>query len=269
MLPCLLTDSVTLDLDRAVHYTLLWGLEGVDLRTVGGPSSRVPFVNEARLGRRLMEADLPLAAVDPGMFEGDVADRSDWLNELASFDETLSFCRRLGCTRILVSAFREGGDPDSVAGVLRRAGHRAREAGIQICVMNQTGTVARNGEDLARIVDAAGGSSVVAAWDPAEAAAAGEDPKAGVEALKGRIGLVRCCNGVETGNGWEARSIDTGSIDWLDQIRRLARARFSGPISLVVVGEQRARRGLHEATALIGWIRAAQREAGATSPGNM
>ena len=53
MTPIWLTDTVTGDLDRALHYTSLWGLEGVELRTVGGPEDRVPFVNEAKLRRRL------------------------------------------------------------------------------------------------------------------------------------------------------------------------------------------------------------------------
>ncbi len=69
MLPVWLPDTVTLDLDRALHYTLLWGLEGIVLRTVGGEADRVPHVNEARLKRRLSEHDLPAVAVDPGLFE--------------------------------------------------------------------------------------------------------------------------------------------------------------------------------------------------------
>ena len=64
-----ITDTVTEDAPRAIHYTLLWGLDGVVLRTVGGPEDRVPFINEARIRNRLIEADLSVAAVDPGLFE--------------------------------------------------------------------------------------------------------------------------------------------------------------------------------------------------------
>ena len=63
MLTAWLTDTVTSDLDRALHYTLLWGLEGVELRTVGGAEDRVPFVNEAKLKRRLSEHELPVVAI--------------------------------------------------------------------------------------------------------------------------------------------------------------------------------------------------------------
>ena len=69
MLPVWLTESVTPDLCRAVHYTLLWGLEGVVLRTVGRSGNRVPFVNERQLRTRLEEPEGQVVAVDPGLFD--------------------------------------------------------------------------------------------------------------------------------------------------------------------------------------------------------
>ncbi|MEM8558873.1 MAG: sugar phosphate isomerase/epimerase, partial [Bacteroidota bacterium] len=70
MTPILLTDTVTTDLDRALHYALLWGHEGLAIRTLGRHGERVPYVNEAKLKRRLDEHELPLVAVEPGLFEG-------------------------------------------------------------------------------------------------------------------------------------------------------------------------------------------------------
>ena len=76
MLPVWLTDSVTPNLSRAVHYTLLWGLEGVVLRTVWTSDNRVPFVNEQQLRTRLQEADLPVVAIAPGLFEGHLREKA-------------------------------------------------------------------------------------------------------------------------------------------------------------------------------------------------
>ena len=140
MLPALLTDTVTSDLDRALHYTLLWGLEAVELRTVGGAGDRVPFVNEAKLKRRLAEAEMPVAAVVPGMFEGPAGARAAWLNELAAFDETLHFCDRIGCRRVVVSAFAaEEPSPEAAADALTRAGRAAARHGIEVAVLNEAG----------------------------------------------------------------------------------------------------------------------------------
>src|SRR5690606_13981037 len=119
MPPVWLTDTVTPDLDRALHYTLLWGLEGVVLRAVGIHDDREPHVNEAKLQRRLAEHDVPAVAVDPGLFEGPAGDRGAWMNDLALLPDVLAFCRRIGCGTVLVGAL--SGDEGLAVEALRRA----------------------------------------------------------------------------------------------------------------------------------------------------
>lgn len=271
MIPTLLTDSVTSDLERAVHYALLWGLEAVELRSVGGPMDRVPHINEQKVRRRLLESELPAVAVAPSLFEGDVADRAQWLNDLAMLDETLRFCARLDCPRIVVSCF-QGDATDtalaSAARALNSAGDRAAKKNITVCVLNTEGGIASTGAALERLVGAVGHESVVAAWDPAVAAMTGEDPAEALDGLAPKVGLVRCRNVEHTGNGWEARAIDRGAVDWCDQLKRLKDAGFDGPLSLDIAAEpsgasahrtSKSKTGLHDATALIGLIRADRR----------
>lgn len=262
MIPTLLTDSVTSDLERAVHYTLLWGLEGVELRSVGGPLDRVPHVNEQKVRRRLMESELPALAVTPGMFEGDVENRAEWLNELAILEETLQFCQRLDCRYVLVSSFRGHPEQDDLtlaADALRRAGDRAAKRQIILCVLNTDEGIASTGLTLTRLLDAVDHKSVRAAWDPCTALAAGENPADGVDALAPKVSFVRCRNLDQTGNGWEPRTIDRGAVDWSDQLGRLSRAGFDGPVSLSVDTEPKAKTGLQDATALIRIMRSVRR----------
>ena len=258
MIPTLLTDSITPNLECALHYALLWGLEAVELRSVGGPGDRVPNVNERKLRGQLMESDMPVVAVAPALFEGDLADRAAWLNEVATLVDTLRFCSRIDCSRIVVSGFRGpiADVQDDVADPFRRAAARADVSGIQLCVSNSAAGLIRTGAELSTLLDAVGNSAVTAAWNPMEAAMAGEDPSEGVDALEGRIGLVRCSNGRRSGNGWEARTIDNGAVDWADQIRRLRKMGFAGPLSLEIRAEPRAVNGLREATTLIRMLRA-------------
>ncbi|MDX1419994.1 MAG: TIM barrel protein [Rubricoccaceae bacterium] len=250
MLPALVTDTVSQDLGRAVHYTLLWGLEGVVLRTVGGPDERVPFVNEARLRTRLTEADLPVVAVDPGLFEGAPERRAVWMNDLAAFDETAAFCRRVGCGIVLVGALAPPDAPpdlDAAAGVLREAGAFAARGSLRLAVRNE-GACA-SGEGLADLLARVDHPAVGAAWQPAEAVAAGHDPAAGLAALHespGRITYVA------------VRDVE-GAAGWPGQLAALARAGYEGPLGLEVHG--RAQDGLKSATALLTMRRAALREA--------
>ncbi len=277
MIPTLLTDSITPDLERGVHYALLWGLEAVELRRVGGALDRVPHVNEQKVHRRLIESEMPALAISPGMFEGAFEDRSTWLNELAAFEESIRFCRRIDCDRIVVSSFLGSltSEPDwdevvpssvdrevqadspieSIADPFRRAAVQADKNGIQLCVSNRADGLVRTGEQLASLLIAVDHPGVTGAWNPLEAVIAGENPGDGLSALEDRVGHVRCSNGRRTGNGWEARSIDSGAVDWADQIERLRRIGFSGAISLDVRVEPKAKSGLREATELIRLLR--------------
>ena len=256
-LPAWLTDTVTPDLDRAMHYTLLWGLEGVELRVVGKPGERVPFVNEARLRRRLEEKELEVAAIVPGMFEGPATDQAMWLNEVAGFDEVLQFCGRIGCPRVVVSAFaeEEGVSAEALAAeALRRAGNLASGHGVTLAVLNEVGMARATGTAMAALLDAVGHAAVRAAWSPATALQAGERPDEGLEALRSHVELVRCADGLLSEGTWYPTRLGEGAVDWPKQMERLKDIRYRGPFSLEVHRVPRPLSGLHDATTLIKWI---------------
>ena len=267
MIPTWLTDTVTSDLDRALHYTALWGLEGVELRTVGGVEDRVPFVNEAKLKRRLSEQHVPVCAVVPGLFEGSAKERATWLNEIALMEETLAFCRRIGCPRIVVSAFAaETGEATSGADVrddaveaLQRAGAVAAKTDAKLAVLNEVGMAHATGSSLGKLLEAVDHPAVRAAWSPAEALRNGEDPAEGLEALGRRVELVRCSDGSTKGKGWQEAPLGEGDVRWAEHLRALHELGFSGPISLEVYMEPRPKQGLRSATRLIQMIRTAMR----------
>jgi sugar phosphate isomerase/epimerase len=260
MIPVWLTDTVTNDLDRALHYTLLWGLEGVELRTLGGPSDRVPFVNEARLKKRMAEQDVPVTAVVPGMFEGPATERGGWMNEVAMLEETLQFCRRIGCPRVVTSVFaaEEGESGDLAAAALRRAGTAAERYGVVLAVLNEDGMARATGGAVAALLDAVGLPNVQAAWSPAVAFRAGEDPEEGLAALGARIALVRYADGRMKSGAWEATLPGEGALDWPRHLQRLHAQGFDGPVSLEVDLEPHALQGARAAYQLVTMLRKAQ-----------
>ena len=253
MLITWLTDTVTSDLDRAIHYTLLWGVEGLELRSVGSVEERVPHVNEEKLIRRIQEHDLPVAAVVPGLFQGRVADRAAWLNELVSLEELLQFCQRIGCHRVVTSAFSEArvSELEQSADAMRRAGQAAEEYGITLAVLNEPDMARSTGQAVAALLEAVDHPAVQAAWHPASALQAGEDPRAGLQALEGRIALVRCADGFMRGGDWQEKRPGQGAVGWADQLEMLQRQGFDGPVSLEVNAEPRSKQGLRAAHWLI------------------
>ena len=273
MLPVLLTDTVTPDLDRALHYTLLWGLEGVVLRTIGGASDRVPHVNEERLRRRLDEAELPAVAADPGLFEGASSSRAAALNDLAALPETFAFCRRMGAPCIVVGALAgeddDAWDAGAAARVLREAGDAAASVGLTLAVRNAAGTACASGERLAELLAATNHPAVGAAWSPAEAVAAGADPAAGLAALVesgAPLGLVyvrdlaaREGNAAPESGTWEEVLPGEGVVGWADQLAALVAASYEGPLVLEMRRRPAAQIGLKATAALVALVRAARR----------
>jgi sugar phosphate isomerase/epimerase len=256
MLPVLLTDSVTPALDRAVNYALLWGLEGVVLRTVGGPSDRVPFVNETRMRRLLDENEMPVAAIDPGLFEGPAAGRGAWMNDIASLAEIATFCRRIGCARVITGAFAGEPDVDSASEALRRGGGEAGRRGIRLAVRNDAGSAFQTGAALAELLAATDDEHVGACWSPADALEAGEeDLEGGLAALDGRVEMVIVRDGRLDRGVWRETLPGEGSVDWECQLALLRESGFDGPLCMEVRGEPKAKVGLRAATAMLGLMR--------------
>ena len=265
MTPAWTTDTVTADLARAVRYTLLWGLEGVALRTVGGPADRVPFVNEAALRRRLDEADLPVVVVDPGLFEGSASSRAAWLNGVDQLEETAAFCRRVGCGVVRVGALAAGeGGAGARAEALGRAGEVAGRHGLRLAVRNEAGSAVATGAALAGLVRSVGHSAVGADWRPADALQAGEEPAAGLDALLESgvlIASVGVRDGRAEGAGWAEAAVGEGAVGWGRQLAALAAAGYAGPLVLDALPGPARTHGLGAATALVTAARQAQRAA--------
>lgn len=260
MTPTLLTDTVTPDLDRALHYAALWGVEALELRTVGGADERVPFVNEKKLMRRLEETEFDVAAIVPGVFEGAAADRVARLNELAALGETLGFARRIRCARVVVSAFAaERPDAEQAAGWLRRAGDAAEKADVTLAVLNEAGGAHPTGTALAELLAAADHPRVRAAWSPADALDAGEKPADGLAALGGRVELVRYRDGFRAGGDWAETEPGEGRVGWPAHLAALHAQGFSGPVSLDLRVAPKPKIGVRAVATLVGQIRAARR----------
>ncbi|WP_103030410.1 sugar phosphate isomerase/epimerase family protein [Salinibacter altiplanensis] len=257
MVPVWLTDTVTSDLNRALHYTQLWGLHGMELRTVGGADDRVPFVNEKQIRGQLEGTELLLSSVVPSMFEGPVSDRAAWMNDLLQFEDTLKLCRRVGCPRVTVSPFaaEPGASFEPMAEALQQAGEKAAEHDVLVAVRNGPETACPTGQALAELLSGVEAPNVRAAWNPVGALRAGEDPSTGLAALAGLVTLVRCSDGrVEEGR-WADTPLGDGDVGWTEQLQQLSAQGFQGPISLEMFLEPRPKHGLRSATTLIRMIR--------------
>jgi len=255
-------DIATDDPARAVQLTLLWGLDGVALRTVDG--GRVPEITEGPLRRRLEEAELAVVALDPGLFEGSAASRAVWLNDLARLDDVAAFARRFDCDLVRVGALGAPGlDAATAAAALREAGARAAALGLRLAVRNELGTAVATGGELAALLAAVDHDAVGADWRPADALASGESPEAGLGAVLGASRVL--CVGVRDGGAdegeWFDEEIGAGAVGWDAHLGALAEAGADVPLILDGLPEPARTTGLASATAMIRAARAARRAA--------
>ncbi|MEM6782539.1 MAG: TIM barrel protein [Bacteroidota bacterium] len=261
MLPVLLTDTVSTDLDRALHYALLWGHEGLVLRTMGRHRERVPYVNEAKLRRRLEEHEMPLVAVEPGLFEGAAADRAQGFTDLGELPDVAAFCQRFACRLVLIGALAADPDADPTAGadLLRRAGDAAQRHGLTLAVRNAAGTACASGWALAELLGAVDHPHVQAAWSPIEAMRVGGDLGASAQTLAGRIALTVVRDGHAGADGWAEAAPGDGAVDWTAHLDTLRASGFDGPLCLEVYGEPVGPFGLRATTAIVRLIRTQRR----------
>lgn len=255
------TDTATDDAARAVTLTLLWGLDGVAVRGLGG--GRVPNVPEASLRRRLDEAELPILALDPGLFEGAASARAGWLNDLAALDDVAAFGRRVACGLVRVGALAAEPDTAAAADALRQAGVQAARLGLQLAVRNEVGTAVDTGRALADLLTAIGHPSVGADWRPADALVAGEAPDVGFAALRESEAEIVCVS-VRDGQGddgeWSKAIVGEGRVGWTAVLAMLAQAGFEGPLIIDEVPQPTRPSGLASSTALIRGARQARRD---------
>ncbi|NNF56890.1 MAG: sugar phosphate isomerase/epimerase, partial [Rhodothermaceae bacterium] len=209
--------------------------------------------------------DLPIEAVDPGLFEVTPHRRAVWMNDLAAFEETAAFCRRVGCGLVLVGALAEPGmdyEMEAAASVLRKAGAGAAKAGLRLAVRNTVEGACASGETLAALLEAVAHVHVGAAWSPADALEAGHDPHLGLQALRGQaapVFLVSVRDGVREEGAWRDCTPGEGAVGWAAHLAELNAMAFDGPLVLDVRGAPRPKAGLREATALIHLLRSARR----------
>ncbi len=260
MTPTFLTDSVTTDLDRALHYAGMWGLDALELRTVGGPNVRVPNVDERKLLRRLGEHDTHVVAVSPGLFEGPISARVSLLNEVAELSDTLAFCKRIGCPIVVASSFAREPDADAhaAADLLRSAGDAAGRAGVTLALLNESDGAHASPSALAHLLALTDHPHVRAAYSPADAAQSGADPL-GLDLLAPFVALVRVRDGEGRGEDWQESVVGEGLLDLAQILTTLHAAGFDGPVSLDVRREPKAKAGVRGAAQLVAAMRAAKR----------
>lgn len=256
MTPIFLTDTVTPDLERGLHYAMLWGMEGVALRMMG--HERLPNTNEAKLRYHIEQTEMPMMAFSPGLFEGDVLENVLWMEDLMRLEDALHFAEKFDRPIMMTSGFARPERPedrpkclDRAVDVLRKAGDRAAKRQITLAVQNEIEGLCPTGAALAELLTAVNHPNIRAGWSPYDAFMAGELPEEGAYAIAPHAALVLARDGLFQKNKWQETVIGEGHLGWPAQIRILKAGGFSGFVCLEMYLAPKGKMGLRTSTVLI------------------
>ena len=257
----LLADEISADPETAIELGVQWGIKDFELR--GYFLDRAPRISayqKLRLRQLLERYQANIIAISPGLFKFpfpskqpaefpmpwlDQAYYDDWsaahkllddhLNKL--LPESLDFANELGAKMVISFGFARGGfspgpPPDELLDCLLKAAERAKAAGLQLAIENESGFWADTGERTGQLIRAINHPSLGVNWDPANAFFEGDTPYPdGYEHVRGLVKHVHFKDALKNARGEPEYAVE-GRIDWTGQLGALVADGYTGFISI-------------------------------------
>jgi sugar phosphate isomerase/epimerase len=226
----IVSDEASESFAEAVDICLPLGIGAYELRSVDG--NRFPHISEAAVEQILQVVhthQLTLLGVSPGFCKISVDDPRVEEEFQAGFPQAFRLMERLGVLRLTTFSYLRGQArlsdpvPDLVVERLAQAAELCRREGIEMLIENSASCWGSSGERLAYLADTVG---VGVTWDPANAAAAGEEAfPTGYNHVRPHITHVHCKNW-QPGRG--NVSIQEGMVDMAAQVAALQADGYAG-----------------------------------------
>lgn len=225
----IVSDEANSDFVKAVEICLPLGIRAYELRNL--PGGRLPYCEESGVQAVIDTAraqGLTLLGVSPGFFKQKF-DNPARMKELEEgLPLTFRLMGRLGVRRITLFTFPREGEtplpPQAVLDFLGEAYGRCKREGFEVVVENNAGHWADTGAHMAAIARAL---DIKLTWDPANAAASGE------QAVPDGYGAVRDYTVHAHLKNWtpEKKNIvplSDGIVDIAEQVRLLKADGYPG-----------------------------------------
>jgi len=249
-----ITDEFSLDLETALAGMKEAGLEGAELRMIGGKNivaltdEELDRAVEAVRGRGfeimsiaspLLKCALPDAPAVEERFQKDMFAAAYGYEDQARLAErTLEIAKRAGAKIVRVFSYWRTVRPEEcferIVTALRGLAEQAAGVEITIGIENEHACNIATGAELGRALKAADHPNLKAVWDPANSLVAGQSPfPEGYRALPAtRIGHVHAkdCRMAEGQPVWGP--LGECGIDWTGQMAALWRDGYRGWVSL-------------------------------------
>ncbi len=253
-----ITDEIDDDLDHALDVLSEYGIQAVELRTVGGKNISAITHDELLSLRALIDArglevvsiaspvfktDLPDAAVGRAGIVGDMhgATAVGFEDQIDLLERCIEIARRLNAPMIRTFTFWKRGPmtpdvEDKIVDSYATAARMAEDAGVTLIVENEHACFTGTGAETARLVSRIASPAVKIVWDPGNAVYAGESPfPAGYEAVRPLLAHVHVKDVLiadAAAGALEWAVVGAGIARWPEQIAALKADGYGGFLSL-------------------------------------
>lgn len=250
----LIPDEVSHDPFTAIELGTRWGIRNYEIRYAY--RWRVPFCPQWVTDRTIaavQSTGVTVTGISPGLFKPIMqvdgtaipvhADTPDEINRHIEIHLPRCFdlATRLKTQNIIVFALTKPTNvntasiPSVVIDALGRAAAKAQQAGFNLLLENGAGTWADSGKATRALLDAVHSESLHLTWDAANVVYGNqsENPVTeGYPLVKSFVRNVHVKDAAVTGGKPHWMMLGDGVVDWKEQIRRLKKDGYSGPITL-------------------------------------
>ncbi len=235
-----ITDEVSQDFQRAVHWALERGLKGLELRSVWGKGPHLLNDREVAKIKDLVDGSgLAICSIASPFLKCDF-ERSQYEEHVRILKRCIVLAKELGAPLIRGFTFwrkEPGPSWNEIVARLREPAAMVGQAGLILGIENEPSTMATNGRKVRLVLDELNSPWARAVWDPGNDVF---DPDReipypdGYEAVRKVIGHIHIKDGVwkaEEGR-FEAVPVGEGEVDYLGQFRALKDDGYDGWVSL-------------------------------------
>lgn len=238
----IISDEISNHFETAVEIAKSWGITHFEIRKVY--SSRIPEISQdavLEVFDTIRHYGVVITALSPGLFKIPLHSPDLDYHRQILLPKAFTFAKSLGTDRVIVFAFlkpeskRTSQIPQLAVDILKYASDQAKKQGLTLLLENEHVCYADTGYNTAEIVEKVGSKTLKVNWDPCNAFSAGEQPyPAGYNCVKDCMINLHVKDAVRSYESGRTQYVvvGKGDIDWLGQLKALAKDRYGGYLCL-------------------------------------
>jgi len=235
-----ITDEISLDVEKAIDVAEELGLDYIELRGCWEKNVKdLTDLDIRRIRRKARSAGLEVICIASPFFKCNITDKDDVSEHLAFLPRAAEIAKQLDAEIVRGFAFWSAGNlsqyRNTVIEKLAEAADICRSEGVVLALENEHDTFIGTGKEARAAVEAVDSKNLRLVWDPGNAICAGEVPYPdGYLQARDYMVYMHLKDAVHDKGTGKTRfvAVGSGEIDYEGQFKALNRNGYSGCVSI-------------------------------------